>query len=233
MMENQKLAEQLQDIQQKLDFISDQMRAYQHRQSEFEELKNDLALIGKDVFNAAVEELEDVAPYFDTRDLVHLFKKLLRNTRNLNTLLTQLEGAVDLYNDLQPLGKQMFNEILETLHEFDQKGYFEFLKESVQIVDTIVTSFSIEDVRHLRENITSILLTIKGMTQPDMLATINNALGFFKKMDIEVKEDISIMKIVRQIQDPEVKRGIYFMLEFVKKMAVNPPARMSTITSTT
>jgi len=233
MMENQKLAEQLHDIQQKLDVISDQMRAYQRRQLELEELKNDLALIGKDVFNAAVEELEDVAPYFDTKDLVHLFKKLLRNTRNLNTLLTQLEGAVDLYNDLQPLGKQMFDEILETLHEFDQKGYFEFLKESAKIVDTIVTSFSAEDVRHLRENITPILLTIKGMTQPDMLATINNALGFFKKMDIEVKEDISIMKLIRQIQDPEVKRGLYFMLEFVKKMAVNPPAQMNTITSIT
>jgi len=220
-MENQKISEQLQDIQQKLELIGHQMKDYQRRQMEIDEFKKDMSLIGKDIFNAAVEELEDVAPYFDTNDLLHLFKKLLRNTRNLNALLSQLEGAVDLYKDLQPLGKQMFDEILETLHEFDQKGYFEFLKESVQIVDTIVTTFSVEDVRHLRENITTILLTIKGMTQPDMLGTINNALGFFKKMDIEVKEDITVMKLVRQMSDPEVKKGLYFMLEFVKNMSQN------------
>jgi uncharacterized protein YjgD (DUF1641 family) len=101
----------------------------------------------------------------------------------------------------------------------DKKGYFEFFKESVQIVDTVVTSFSIEDVRLLRENIASILLTVKDMTQPEMLNTINNALSFFRKMDIEVEKDISYFQIMREMRNPEVKQGIVFMLEFLKNMA--------------
>jgi uncharacterized protein YjgD (DUF1641 family) len=218
-MEKNALEREIKDIHQKLDFISDQMREYQQRQREMSELKNDLSLIAKDVFDAAVEELEDVAPYFDSADLMHLLKKLLRNTKNLSRLLTQLENAEDLFNDLQPLGKQMFDQLLTTLNEMDQKGYFEFFGESVKIIDTIVTSFSVEDVRLLRENVASILLTVKNMTQPEMLATIDNALGFFQKMDITVDKDISYFQIIKELRNPEVKQGIIFMLEFVKNMA--------------
>jgi uncharacterized protein YjgD (DUF1641 family) len=151
--------------------------------------------------------------------LIHLSKKVLRNTKNLSRLLTQLESAEDLFNDLQPLGKQMFDQLLDTLNEFDQKGYFEFLRESAKIVDTVVTSFSVDDVRLLRENIASILLTVKNMTQPEMLGTIDNALGFFRKMDITVEKDISYFQIMKELRNPEVKQGIVFMLEFIKNMA--------------
>ena len=218
-MDEKLILNHLQEIHQKLDVLTEQMQVTQRRQREFEELKQDLTIIGKDMFNAAVEELEDVAPYFDTEDLVHLLKKLLRNTRNLTGLLNQLEGAEDLFRDLQPLGKQIFDEVLETLDELDKKGYFEFLRESFQIIDTVVTSFSIDDVRLLRENVTSILMTVKGMTQPEMLQTINNALSFFKKMDIQVNQPISYFRIMKEMRNPEVKQGIIFMLEFLKNMA--------------
>ena len=218
-METKTLEKALQDIHQKLDFISDQMRDYQQRQKEMSELKSDLSLIAKDIFDAAVDELEDVAPYFESGDLIHLLKKLLRNTKNINRLLTQMESAEDLFADLQPLGKQVFDQLLNTLNELDQKGYFEFFRESIKIVDTVVTSFSTEDVRLLRENIASILLTVKNMTQPEMLSTIDNALGFFRKMDITVEKDISYFQIMKELRNPEVKQGIIFMLEFLKNMA--------------
>ena len=218
-METKTLEKELQDIHQKLDFISDQMRDYQQRQKEMSELKSDLSLIAKDIFEAAVDGLEDVAPYFDSGDLIHLLKKLLRNTKNINRLLTQMESAEDLFADLQPLGKQVFDQLLNTLNELDQKGYFEFFRESIKIVDTVVTSFSTEDVRLLRENIASILLTVKNMTQPEMLSTIDNALGFFRKMDITVEKDISYFQIMKELRNPEVKQGIIFMLEFLKNMA--------------
>ena len=218
-MDNKTIQTQLQDIHQKLDFITEQMRETQRRQKELQELKDDLTIIGKDMFNAAVEELDDVAPYFETKDLVHLLKKLLRNTKNLTRILGQLESAEDLFKDLQPMGKQIFNEVLDTLNELDKKGYFEFFRESFQIIDTIVTSFSVDDVKLLQENVVSILLTVKGMTQPEMLQTIDNALGFFRKMDIVVEKDVSYFQIMKEMRNPEVKRGLIFMLEFLKNMA--------------
>ena len=218
-MENANISKQLEDINQKLNIISQQMLETQKRQKEFEELKDDMSIIGKDMFNAAVEELEDVAPYFDTKDLIYLVKKLLRNTRNLNTMLTQMEGAADLFTDLKPLGKQMFDELMDSLREMDSRVDFEFFSEAIKIVDTVVTSFNVDDVKLLKDDIVSILMTIKNITQPEMLSSVNNALGFFQKMDIDVQEDISYFALLKQLKDPEVKRGLSFMLEFVKNMA--------------
>ena len=218
-MEKTNISKEIHDIHQKLDLITQQLQDFRKRQNEMDELKRDLTIIGKDVFDATVDELEDIAPYFDTKDLFHLLKKLLRNTRNINQILSQLESMSDLYRDLQPLGKHIFDEILEKLNNLDEKGYFEFMRESAKIVDTIVTSFTIDDVRMLRENITSILLTVKSMTQPEILDTVDNAVGFFRKMDIKVEEKISYLDIIKELRKPEVKQGLIFMLEFVKNMA--------------
>ncbi len=220
-METTELQQELKSIHEKLDFLTGQLKQQQQYQREMKELKDDLGIISKDMFNAAVTELEDVAPYFDTGDIVHLLKRLLRNVRNLNKMMEHLESAQDLFADLQPLGKQVFDEIMETMNELDRKGYFEFFSEGFKILDTIVTSFSVEDVRHLRENITTIILTIKNLTQPEMLSSVDNALSFFSKMDIDIDHEISMMELFRKMRDPEVKKGMAFMLEFVKSMAQN------------
>ena len=220
-IEQTDLSQQLEDIQQKLDILVAQVQEQRRKQQEMEELKNDLIHIGNDAFQTLVMELEDIAPHFDTADLVYLLKKLLRNTRNIAGVIEQLESISDFLKDAKPIGKYAFDDLLEKLDELDRKGYFEFFREAIKIVDTIVTSFSVEDLRLLRENITSILLTVKNLTQPDMLLTMNNAVGFYKKMDIAVKETVSYREIFKQLKDPEVKRGLVFMLEFVKSMA-NP-----------
>ena len=119
--------------------------------------------------------------HFDTADLLHLLKKLLRNTRNLSNMIDQVESASDFLKDATPLGKQVVNQRMETLQELDRKGYFDFFRESMKILDTVVTTFSVEDVRLFRENVVSILLTLKNLTQPEMLSTVDNALRFFKK----------------------------------------------------
>jgi len=220
-MEEKQLEQEIVEIHKKLDFLTEQFREAQASKSEMLELKNDLTVIGKDMFNAAVEELEDIAPYFEMRDLIHLLKKLLRNTRNINELMEHFESIRDLFHDAKPLGKQVFDELLDTLNKLDQKGYFEFFSEGAKIIDTIVTSFTVDDLRLLRENITTILLTVKSMTQPEMLSSVNNAMGFFQKMDIEIHDDISLWKLFRKANTPEVKKGMAFMLEFVKNMAEN------------
>ena len=218
-MDNKKIEQQILEINQKLDFITEQMQIQQEKNREFQDLKADLNIIAKDIFETAVVELEDVAPYFDSTDMIHLMKKFLRNIRSINQMFDYVEGAYDLFRDVKPLSKDIFNELMEKLHELDQKGLFQFTGELVKIFDTILTEFSVDDVKMLRENAVSILLTVKSMTQPDMLSSMNNALGFFKKMDIEVDKDVSLFELMKKARDPEVKKGMYFMLEFVKNMA--------------
>ena len=96
---------------------------------------------------------------------------------------------------------------MKTLDEIDRKGYFEFAKELSNIADNIVTSFSKEEVRSLGDNIVTILNTVKNLTQPDMLHTINNALNVYKQLDIVVKKDVSLFGIMKELNTPEAKRA--------------------------
>lgn len=218
MMENKKIGQQLLEIHQKLDLLTAQMREQQRRQRELQELKEDLTIIGKDIFQSAVQELDEVAHHFDTTDLLYLLKKLLRNTRNLTKLMDQMESTADFVQDAAPLGKQVLNHLLDTLSELESKGYFDFTRELFNILDTIVTSFTLNDVKLLRENITAILLTVKNLTQPEMLSSVNNALHFFQKMDVEIEKDISYWQILKAMRDPEMKRGIAFLIQFTKNI---------------
>lgn len=217
-MENKSIEQQIKDINDKLDFITEYIEGQQRRQREFQELKDDLTIIGKDIFQTATTELEEVAPHFDTGDLLNLIKKLLRNTRNLTRIMDQVESASDFLKDATPLGKHVVDQLMETLNEMEHKGYFDFTREFVKIFDTVVTTFSVEDVRLFRENVGIILLTLKNLTQPEMLGTVNNALSFFKKMDVQVHEKVGYWEIMKQMRDPELKRGIAFMIQFMKNM---------------
>lgn len=217
-MDNKQIEQQLVEMNQKLNLIIEYLQEQKRRQQEWDELKNDLTLVGKDVFQTAVQELDEISYHFDTADLLYLLKKLLRNTRNLTKMMDQLESAIDFLHDITPLGKHILDELMENLTRLEKKGYFDFSREALKIIDTIVTSFTVEDVRLLRENIASILLTIKSFTQPQMLNTINNALNFFQKMEVMVEQDVSYWSLLKELRDPEFKRGLAFAIQFMKSM---------------
>ncbi len=218
-MKAQNITRKLEEIDEKLTFLTEQMKLQARRQQELQELKDDLNRIGTDIFQAAVTELDEVATHFDTEDVLYLIKKLLRNTRNIAKMVEQLESMADLLEDATPIGKQAFLDLLVTLDELDRKGYFEFLRESARIFDNIVTSFSVEDVRLLADNIVTILETVKNLTQPDMLSAINNALSVYKNLDIKVDEKISYRELLRQARTPEMRRGLAFGIQFLKNLA--------------
>ncbi len=212
-------AQQLAEINRKLDFIVEQMQIEARHRQERKELTDDLNRIAVDIFQTAVEELDEVAHHFDTRDLLHLIKRLMRNTRNLIKLLDQLESVSNFVQDAAPIGKEAFLDLLYTLNELDRKGYFDFMKELLKIIDRIVTSFSVDDVKALGDNIVTILNTVKNLTQPEMLHAINNAVSVYKNLDISVKEEISYWDLIKAARTPEMKRGMAFAIQFLKNLA--------------
>ncbi|MDZ7403568.1 MAG: DUF1641 domain-containing protein [candidate division KSB1 bacterium] len=213
------LEKRLDDIDRKLDVLTAQMMQNERRQREWQELKDDLSRIGTDVFQTAVTELEEVSQHFDAKDLLHLLKRLLRNTRHLSKLLEQMESAADFVADAAPLGKQVFLELLATLNELERKGYFSFFKELFRVLDRIVATFSAEDVKALGENITTILLTIKNLTQPDVLSAVNNAVAVYKNLDIKVDENVSYWHLLKTARTPEMKRSLAFGMQLLKNLS--------------
>lgn len=213
---------QIDHINNKLDFILEEMQLQRKRRQEMEDLKEDLMRVGKDLYQTAVEELDQIHDYVNTRDMLHFGKYMIRNINTISKVVQQLESTKDFLTDAAPLIRQSIFDFMAKLDEYDRKGYFEFVKESRNVIDKVVTSFSKEDVKALGDNIVTILNTIKNLTQPDMLQAVNNALLVYKNLNIEVNEKVSLGTILKELNSPEVRKGLVFALRFLKSLAEQP-----------
>lgn len=222
-MEEAKTQNQIDEINRKLDIILEEIELQKRHRREMEDLKDDLMRVGNDLYSTAVTELEEVHDYINTGDVLHLGKKLLRNINTFNKMFDQLESVRDFIEDASPLVRESIIDFMAKLDEFDRKGYFAFLKEMENIMDRVVTSFTVEDVKALGDNIVTILNTVKSLTQPDMLHAINNAVKVYKKLDIEIEENVSYFQLFKRMNTPEMRNGIAFGIKFLKSLAEQKP----------
>jgi len=134
-------------------------------------------------------------------------------------MFEMMESVNDLAKDVSPILHQMGLDGIHMMNEFEQKGYFEFMKETMNIFDNVVAHFSAEDVKLLADNVVTILETVKNLTQPDMLKAINSGLIVYKSIEIEDVEEYSMWKAIRAMNSKEMKRGIGFMITFLQNIA--------------
>lgn len=214
------------DLNQKVDalsaqvaFLAEEARTQQQRRQEWDELRNDLTPVAGEAYRLSVQQLDEIESYVQLEDIMRVTKRLLRNTRNLEQMLDQLEGLADLSRELSPLSQDMFLMLLTRLDEMERKGYFAFVQGGLEIMDQIVTNFSEEDVRQLGENVVLILQTVKEMTQPEIMQLLSSTATVMREEDIP--EDVSMMYLLRQMRDPAVKRGLAKTLNVLRTVSDN------------
>ncbi|MFC1492611.1 hypothetical protein ACFL6O_01525 [candidate division KSB1 bacterium] len=218
-MTDKELQQTLASINNKLDYVLEEIEHQKRHRREMDDLKDDLTRVGNDVFKSAVLELEEVHDHIQTGDILYLFKKLLRNIKNLTGMFEQLENINDFLKDFSPVFRDLVRDQMSKLDAFDRKGYFEFFKELSNIIDIVVTSYSKEDIQKLGENIVTMLNIVKDVTQPEMLNTVNNALNVYKNMDVDISDDISMYSLVKELRTPEMKRGFAFAIKLLQNLA--------------
>jgi len=204
-MAEKNMQKQIDEINKKLDIILEEIEHQKRHRREMDDLKDDLTRVGKDLYLTVVDELEEVHDHISMGDMLYLGKKVLRNVNNITKMLEQLESVTDFLHDASPLTREYILDFMKKMDELDRKGYFEFIKESVKIL-----------------NVVTIMNTVKNLTQPDMLHSINNAVAVYKKLDIEVEKEVSVFRLLKELNDPELKRGVAFSIQFLKNLAKRP-----------
>ncbi len=194
-------------IHQKLDYLVDKMESYWQRQEAMEELRNDIVPIANHMIKLSIDELAEIGSEFQLEDLLFLLKRLLRDTHLLVDLVDRVESMADLFDELQPIGNQAFSQTIQALDHLEQQGYFTFARAGGRVLERIVSEFGEEDVNALGENIVLILNTVKEMTQPEIMNFVRNTLMVAEK-EIEKPVDTSYRGLLRQMQDPAVRRGL-------------------------
>jgi len=218
-MAKDNMQEQINEINRKLDLVLDEVMAQRETRQSLEDLTADMTIVGKDVFKSTVDELDKAGVELDGEAVKQFMLKLIRNINTLNEMFEMLESVNDLIKDVSPVLHQTGLDGIKLMNELEQKGYFEFFREGVKIVDNIVTHFSAEDVRLLADNIVTIMETVKELTQPEMLKAINSGVVVYKNIDVKDVPEYSLFKATLAMNSKEMRRGLGFMITFLKNIA--------------
>jgi uncharacterized protein YjgD (DUF1641 family) len=218
-MADKDLQKQIDDINVKLDAILEIANEQKLRSGRMDDLVADVNIITKDAFRTTVEELENQGVELNWDDLKFLAFKFLKNIDKFTWVMDTFESVYDLMQDMGPVVREVIIDTIREMAEMEKKGYFEFFTELTRAMDTVVEHYSGEDVKLLADNIVTIMDTFKNLTQPEMLLAMNNALNVFQKLEVENIPEYSIWKAMNEMRSPEMKKGIGFMISFLKNLS--------------
>ncbi len=220
-MSNQALEAKIEALDKKVDLLLSYINEQRLRNQSIEDLVGDLSIVGKDMYDSAVTSLDEQSVEIDPSTVSNLLIKLLKNIPNFNVILETFESVVDLTKDAGPIVNEVIIDVTKKLHEFDQKGYFEFASETLSILDNVVAHFSIEDVKLLANNAVTILETVKSLTQPEMMQAISNAVQVFSSIEQDNIPSYSLTRAMLEMRKPEMKKALGFSLVFLKNISQN------------
>ena len=218
-MADKNIQMQIDEINQKLDLVLHYVNEQRLKSERMEDLVTDVSIIGKDLFDTTVYELDNQGIELDVEEIKVLAFKLIKNAGNFTRVLEMFESTIDFIGDAGPIAREVIIDLIKKLHEFERKGYFEFFRELYRVMDNIIIHYSEEDVRLLAENVVTILDTVKNLTQPEMLKAMNNAVNIYKHLGTDDIEEYSLFKALREMRSPEMRRSIGFIISFLKNLS--------------
>jgi uncharacterized protein YjgD (DUF1641 family) len=215
------LTDKIDRLTAQVEFLTEEALAAKARRREWDELKADVTPLFGEMYSYAARELAEVEPYVSIEQVAHLVKRLVRNTGTIEGMLDQLESLSELVEDISPLTGDAFVRLMELMDGLERRGYFDFAKSGLGVIDNIVTSFTPEDADALGENVVLIIQAIREMTQPELMLMLRNTASSVREQ--EVPEDISLFGLLKQMRDPAVKRGLARALSALRTVSGESP----------
>ena len=233
--------EQTADLERKIDALTEQVafltrEAHLNRQrrQRWEDLQNDMMPIAGEAMIVVSNELD--AANVNVSDLAALMRRLVKVAPVLERALGQIEMYSELGQDVLPLGSEAFEFAVARLADLGEKGYFTFAQGAIQVADRIVTGFTEEDVEQLGDNVVLILQTIKEMTQPEIMAALHRMIEAVQIQQSHIAKESteppSFFQILKQMRDPEIRRGIARGLNTLRAVSEVESASAAQITTT-
>lgn len=218
-MNEQEIQLQINDINRKLDILLEEVALQKQRRIEIEDLVQDVSVIGKDIFETTVRELDKADVELSGECTMRLGLSLVRNIKTFSEVIMMLESAMDLIKDVGPIFHQMGLDAINKMAEFERKGYFEYITEIGNLLDHLTTSYTATDIRNLNQNLDKITTVVRNLTQPGVLEVLEKTTGVIATAKMEDKlDDKSLLKLYKEINSKEVRKSLFFALRILKNI---------------
>ena len=202
------------ELDRKLDFIVEELANLKRLRNSAEDFVSDLALVSRSAMAEAVEALgtAELRP----QEIVRLLKTALANAHLFEASIQQLQSAVDFIHDAQPILRDGMSRIVKTNQELVEKGYFGAASAGMRVTDALVRSHSAEDWRQVEASVPQLIGVLREVTKPEVLQAIEAIIHGFGWVQATMDVDKSVLKIVRELNSRDARRGIAILVEFLK-----------------
>ena len=216
------LEERLEVMARQLEEVTSELRRQRQDRERWSELATDMVPLAQEAMTKVTTHLEEDACDFDNvASLGHAF---IRNAYVLESWLGPLRVMAALAEELGPLATPAMSSLTNHLQQLDERGYFSRAREVANVLDTVVTSFSNDDVKLLGDNIVLILQTVKQMTQPEIMGMLGRAAVTLQEGEtIADSKSPSARALLRQMRDPMVRRGMARLLATLRSIGADAP----------
>jgi len=215
-MADKYIEEQIKEINRKLDILMDDAIIQRQNREAINDLIDDVAVIGKDVFKNAVVQLDDAGVEIDGEALRDIGFKLIRNVNNMGMVLEALESMTDLAKDVTPIVKQIGIDGVQKFYEFEQKGYFEILNQIGIAIDTIASRYSKDEIQKLSTSLVKVFDTLSIVSDEKVLEKIDSIFTTLRDIKTEDVQEFSIWRMIKDLNKPEFKKSVGFMMAFLE-----------------
>ena len=218
-MDEKALQVQISELNAKVDLLLEHVNEQRLKTNQLEDLVSDISIVGKDVYDTAVVELENRQVELDPEQLKGMGLRVLRNIGNFRDLLMTFESMADLVKDVTPIVNETIMDFTDKLDEFDRKGYFEFLRESGNVLDKIITKVSAEDLKQLAENVDPMMEMLKALGRPEVIQGMKNATQALAETSTQKVPEVSVFRMMRELNKPEMKKALGFIVTLMKNFS--------------
>jgi len=186
-MSEKNIQEQISELNQKLNLILESIEQQKRNREEYDDLVSDLSIVAKDAFHHTVVMLDKSQVDLDHSGIPMLLIKLLQNIDTFYEMLEMLESAKDFMKDISPILHQMGLDAVNKMNEFDQKGYFDIVRNLTQpdvIAALARTSKAIAEVKmDDKLDNKSLFGILKQLNSPDVRKSLSYALRLVQAMN--------------------------------------------------
>lgn len=213
MNENREIIERLDRLEREIAPLTGGARA-------MNDLRMELAPRVGEAVQLLITELADIEADFQVEDLLFLFKKVLRNVRNLSFTLDQVENLIAFVENAEPLLKTTVPKAIYYLDDLEQKGVFHMLSLSLESLKKIGETYSQEDKQQIADGVVRLAGVAKKLTAPAALDFIERAADLPAGVDLSQSGPAGLFSLVGALGDSRVKEGMGVLLELSKGLAL-------------